>query len=206
MDGKFINIDGIEGAGKSTQIKRLEETLIKKGIHTIKTREPGGSLAGNKIRALLLDNNTCIHPDTELLLIFAARNEHIQQKILPALNGGSWVLSDRFTDATYAYQGGGRGISNARIRILENWTQQGLTPDLSFFLDMPPKLALTRIKDRSNKDRIESEDLVFFERVRTAYLARAKSLSDKIIIIDAMANIEQITRQIIAHITKINQN
>ena len=202
MDGKFINIDGIEGTGKSTQIECLEKILIEKGIHTVKTREPGGSPTGDKIRELLLSSNTHIHSDTELLLLFAARNEHIQQKILPALKRGSWVLSDRFTDATYAYQGGGRGISDKRIRILENWLQQGLTPDLSFFLDMPPKLALTRIKNRS-KDRIESENLLFFERVRAVYLARAKTLLDKVVIIDARASIEQITQQMMTHITKI---
>ena len=145
--GKFITIDGVEGAGKSTQITFICDYLKAKGVNVILTREPGGTDVGEKIRTLLLSNSTGkMHADTELMLMFAARNEHIQNKIMPALKQGDWVLSDRFTDASYAYQGGGRGLDVERIAQLEQWVLQDFTPDMTLLLDVPVEIGMSRVE------------------------------------------------------------
>lgn len=195
--GKFITIDGIEGAGKSTQIDFIYNFLNNKGINLILTREPGGTDLGEKIRELLLgNNNKSMHSDTELLLMFADRNEHIKTKVIPTLEKGSWVLSDRFIDSSYAYQGGGRGLSMERIEELENWVLQGFTPDLTLLLDVDIDLGMSRIKARGMKDRIEQETMDFFARAREAYIQRSKVFPDRIKLIDASKSIEHTSNQI----------
>ncbi|CAC9437143.1 Thymidylate kinase (EC [uncultured Gammaproteobacteria bacterium] len=195
--GKFITIDGVEGAGKSTQIDFICRYLTDKDINIVLTREPGGSAIGEKIRTLLLSNSTGeIHADTELMLMFAARNEHIQNKIMPALAQGNWVLSDRFSDASYAYQGGGRGLSIARIAQLENWVLQSFTPDMTLLLDVPVEIGMRRVESRGEKDRIERESLDFFNRVRDAYIARSKQYPERIKLIDASQSATNTSNQI----------
>jgi len=197
--GKFITIDGVEGAGKSTQIDFICEYLKAKGIRIVLTREPGGTEIGEKIRTLLLSNSTGqMHADTELMLMFAARNEHIQNKILPALEKGDWVLSDRFTDSSYAYQGGGRGLDVSRIAQLESWVMQDFTPDMTLLLDVPVEIGMSRVASRGEKDRIEMEEMDFFDRVRQAYIARSREFSDRIKLIDSSQTIEHTTKQISA--------
>ncbi len=184
--GKFITIDGVEGAGKSTQISFIGDYLQAKGINLILTREPGGTDLGEKIRQLLLSTNTqAMQGNSELLLMFAARNEHIHQKIIPALERGDWVLSDRFTDASYAYQGGGRQLDIERIEQLEQWVLQGFVPDMTLLLDVPVKQGMLRVESRGSKDRIELEAVDFFERVRQAYIARAEKYPQRIKLIDS---------------------
>jgi dTMP kinase len=195
--GKFITIDGVEGAGKSTQIDFICNYLAKKNINVILTREPGGTELGEKIRALLLSTDTqSMSSDTELLLMFAARNEHIKTKIMPALDKGDWVLSDRFTDASYAYQGAGRGLSIERIAQLEKWVLQDFTPDVTLLLDVPVALGMSRVKFRGHKDRIELETNDFFNRVRDGYIERSKQFPKRIKLIDASTTPEQTTEQI----------
>ncbi len=197
MQGKFITIDGVEGAGKSTQSDLIYQYLADKGINIKRTREPGGTEMGEKIRTLLLSNSTGkMHADTELMLMFAARNEHIQNKIIPALAQGDWVLSDRFSDASYAYQGGGRGLSMARISQLESWVLQSFTPDMTFLLDVPVEIGMKRIESRGEKDRIEQERLDFFNRVRNVYIERSKQYPDRIKLIDASQSVENTLSQI----------
>ena len=165
--GKFITIDGVEGAGKSTQIAFICDYLHRKGIDVVKTREPGGTDLGEKIRSLLLGlDNEGMHSDTELLLMFSARNELIQNKIKPALAEGKWVVSDRFTDASFAYQGGGRLLNLDRISELESWVQGKFQADLTLLLDVGVDIGMTRIESRKSKDRIEKEEREFFERVK----------------------------------------
>jgi dTMP kinase len=195
--GKFITIDGVEGAGKSTQITFIYEYLQSKGVNVVLTREPGGTDLGEKIRELLLNTKTkSMHGDSELLLMFSARNEHIHNKIIPALNNGDWVLSDRFTDASYAYQGGGRGLDIKRIEQLEKWVLQDLTPDMTLLLDIPVAQGMERIKSRGKKDRIELEEIDFFERVRQAYIARSKKYPERIKLIDSSKTKEHTSMQI----------
>jgi dTMP kinase len=195
--GKFITIDGVEGAGKSTQITFIRDYLQNKGINVLLTREPGGTELGEKIRAILLDTDTqSMHPDTELLLMFAARNEHIQRTIKPALERGDWVLSDRFTDASYAYQGGGRGVEMARISQLEKWTLQDFMPDMTLLLDVPIELGMARVESRGKKDRIELEAMDFFQRVRQIYQARSVQFPRRIKLINAAKTAENTSQQI----------
>ena len=195
--GKFITIDGVEGAGKSTQITFICDYLKAKGVNVILTREPGGTDVGEKIRTLLLSNSTGkIHADTELLLMFAARNEHIQNKIMPALKQGDWVLSDRFTDASYAYQGGGRGLDVSRIVQLEQWVLQDFTPDMTLLLDVPVEIGMSRVESRGKKDRIELEATDFFNRVRQAYIDRSEQFPDRIKLIDSSQTVEHTRQQI----------
>jgi dTMP kinase len=170
--GKFITLEGIDGAGKSTHVGGIADFLRGRGKDIVVTREPGGTPLGEKLRALLLSQTMDV--DTEALLVFAARREHIAQVIAPALAEGRWVVSDRFTDATYAYQGAGRGMAKDRIAALERWVQNGLQPDLTLVFDAPVEVALARLaKDRG--DRFELENKSFFERVRAAYLERAQA-------------------------------
>jgi dTMP kinase len=195
--GKFITIDGVEGAGKSTQITFICEYLQTKGVNVVLTREPGGTDLGEQIRELLLNTKTkSMHSDSELLLMFSARNEHIHSKIIHALNNGDWVLSDRFTDASYAYQGGGRGLDIKRIEQLEKWVLQDFTPDMTLLLDIPVEQGMERVKSRGKKDRIELENIDFFERVRQAYITRSKKYPERIKLINSAKTKEHTSMQI----------
>lgn len=195
--GKFITIDGVEGAGKSTQIELICSYLHRKGIEVVRTREPGGTDIGEKIRSVLLDvDNKEMHSDTELLLMFSSRNELIQNKIIPALNEGKWVVSDRFTDASFAYQGGGRMLSLDRIAKLENWVLGSFKPDLTFLLDISVEIGMTRVEARNAKDRIEQEERAFFERVRSVFIERSKIYPDRIKLINAERSVDEIQTQI----------
>lgn len=198
MRGKFITIEGTEGVGKTTNMSFVQQYLQGAGKTVIVTREPGGTDIGEKIREMLLDaSNTALVDDAELLLMFAARAQHIHQVIEPALKSGQWVLCDRFTDATYAYQGGGRGIDTDRIAVLESWVQGALRPDLTLLLDIPVKTGLTRASQRSEPDRFEQERQSFFEKVRQAYLDRANNDTQHYRIIDASQQLENVQKQIV---------
>jgi dTMP kinase len=186
MRGRFVTLEGIEGAGKSTQRDTVAECLRDFGLDVLITREPGGAEVAERIRSLLLDpNNAGMHGDTELLLMFAARAEHLQHRILPALAEGIWVVCDRFTDATYAYQGGGRGVPIERIAMLEQLVQGDLRPDLTLLFDLPAAIGLARARGRSAPDRFERECETFHEQVRAAYLQRARAEPERIRHIDA---------------------
>ncbi|MBX9694985.1 MAG: dTMP kinase, partial [Cyanobacteria bacterium] len=163
MRGKFITLEGIDGAGKSTHLARLVELLGERGKTVVQTREPGGTPLGEKLRELLLSEP--MHLETEALLMFAARREHLAQVIVPALERGDWVVCDRFTDASFAYQGGGRGLAVAKLETLEAWVQEGLNPDLTLLFDVPTDVALGRVKGMGRElDRFEQEKGEFFER------------------------------------------
>jgi len=194
--GLFITLEGGEGAGKTTSIAFVRTFLEQAGKKVVQTREPGGTALGEKIRSLLLEGRDAMHADTELLLMFAARAEHVARVILPALSAGTYVVCDRFTDATYAYQGGGRGLPAARIRVLEEWVQQGLRPDLTFLLDISVDKGLTRAGQRSTPDRFERETADFFERVRQTYLATASNEPQRIKLIDAGQGLPQVEQQL----------
>jgi dTMP kinase len=183
--GLFITLEGGEGAGKSTSIAFVRDHIERTGHEVVVTREPGGTPLGEEIRTILLHSQQDMAADTELLLMFAARAEHLARVIRPALERGTWVICDRFTDATYAYQGGGRGVDEQRIEALENWVQQGLRPDLTLLLDIPVAAGLERAGNRSVPDRFESERMDFFERVRQRYLLAAAKEPERIRVIDA---------------------
>jgi dTMP kinase len=184
--GRFITLEGIEGAGKTTAHAAVLDALAAAGITPVLTREPGGAPLAEAIRDLLLDRSRQgMGADTELLLMFAARAEHLHQTIRPALAAGRWVVCDRFTDATYAYQGGGRGLATARIGLLEQLVQGPLRPDLTLLLDLPVAEGLARARGRSAPDRFEAETLAFHERVRTAYLDIAAREPARVRVIDA---------------------
>ena len=191
MRGRFITFEGIDGAGKSTQIDVIETTLKARGLEVIRTREPGGTPLGEVIRKELL--SVSMDPATETLLFFASRAEHIAQVIKPALNRGAWVLSDRFTDATYAYQVGGRGFPAHKVEELERWTQGDLQPDRTVLFDIDPKVAAQRVAQARSMDRFEKESLDFFTRVRNAYLTRAKESPKRFLIVNSMQNKESVS-------------
>lgn len=202
--GKFITLEGIEGAGKSSCMAVLHKLLLEAGHEVLLTREPGGTPLGEDLRELLLGHkHTGMADDTELLLMFAARAEHLRNKIEPALNSGTWVLCDRFTDATYAYQGGGRKLDMQRIKQLEDWVQQGLGPDLTLLLDLPVATGLERAGKRSAPDRIELEADHFFQRVRDAYLNIAAAEPTRVKIIDASRDLSDVTLQLAEQIKPI---
>ena len=197
MLGKFITIEGIEGVGKSTNIESIKTFLTQNRIKSIVTREPGGTSLGESIRDLLLkveDENPV--ELCELFLIFASRAQHIKKVIEPALKEGIWVLCDRFTDATYAYQGGGRGLRSSVISELESMVQGSLRPDLTIILDLDVRIGLSRAKTRGALDRFEKEQIDFFERVRKAYLSIAANATARCVVIDADKKREIISIQI----------
>jgi dTMP kinase len=197
MQGRFITIEGGEGAGKSSMMDRLAGWLEIHGHHVVRTREPGGTALAEKIRAILLDDQHAeISGLSELLMMFASRAQHLEELIRPALARGDTVLCDRFTDATWAYQGGGRQMSVDWITALENMLHGDLQPDLTLLLDLPVEQGLKRASRRGEADRIEQESLVFFERVRQAYLARAETMNDRFEVIDASRDIDQVWSQI----------
>ena len=193
MRGKFITLEGVDGAGKSTHLAWLAKRIEAAGKKVVITREPGGTPLGEALRQLLLSQP--MHLETETLLMFAARREHLDRVILPALSTGTWVVSDRFTDASFAYQGGGRGLDPARIEALETWVQGSLQPDLTFYFDIPVELARQRrAAATAVLDRFEQEDSEFFDRVRAAYLARASRYPQRMRIVDARLSIEEIEK------------
>lgn len=194
--GWFITLEGGEGAGKSTSIAFVREFLEHTGRDVVVTREPGGTPLGEEIRKILLHGRDAMAVDTELLLMFAARAEHLERVIRPALARGACVICDRFTDATYAYQGGGRGVDDSRIRILESWVQRGLRPDLTLLLDIPVAAGLERAGNRSSPDRFERERHDFFERVRQRYLFAAAREPERIHVIDASQPIPHVQAQL----------
>jgi len=206
MRGRFITLEGSEGSGKSTNLAYIHHQLQQAGIDVVLTREPGGTPLGEQIRGLLLDHRqSSMTSDTELLLMFAARAQHLQELILPAIESGKWVLCDRFTDATYAYQGAGRGISEQRIAILEQWVQGELRPDLTFFLDLPVAQGLARAGERSSPDRFEREQIDFFERVRQGYLVQAEREPQRYRVVDAALPLEQVQAQLAHHLSEYLQ-
>ena len=204
MSGKFITLEGIDGAGKSTHHAWLVETLRQRGKTVVAAREPGGTPLGEKLRELLLHHP--MHLETEALLMFAARREHLDKIILPALARGDWVVSDRFTDASFAYQGGGRGLAREKLEALETWVQDGLRPDLTLLFDAPTEVAQERLAGAgAAPDRFEQEQQAFFERVRQAYLDRAAREPERIVRIDStqsLDNIKKLLEEIVLTICK----
>lgn len=197
--GIFITLEGGEGAGKSTNLIFIRQWLQRAGREVVVTREPGGTEAGERVRDILLHSKQLhITPECEMLLMFAARAEHLAKVIRPALAAGKTVLCDRFTDATYAYQGGGRGLAPERIAMIENWVQGDLRPDLTLLLDIPVQAGRERAGQRGEPDRFERENNDFFTRVRETYLARAKAEPARLRVIDASHPLEQVERQIAA--------
>jgi dTMP kinase len=197
MRGRFITLEGSEGSGKSTNLNHIHQRLQQAGVEVVLTREPGGTPLGEAIRALLLDHRQqAMASDTELLLMFAARAQHLNELIVPSLEAGRWVLCDRFTDATYAYQGAGRGIDNERIALLEQWVQGALRPDLTLFLDLPVAQGLARAGERAELDRFEREEIAFFERVRQGYLSQAAAQPWRYRVVDAAPPLPQVQAQL----------
>ncbi|GAB1393384.1 dTMP kinase [Rhodocyclaceae bacterium] len=195
MKGQFITLEGVDGAGKSTHLGWLVETLRSQGKTVIQTREPGGTPLGEKLRELLLHEP--MHLETEALLMFAARREHLEQVILPAIGRGDWVVCDRFTDASFAYQGGGRGLSTDKLAQLERWVQGEVQPDLTLLFDLPIDMAAQRMAGAARTlDRFEQEKADFHERVRAAYLARANENPLRFRVLDGRLSIEQIKKQL----------
>ncbi len=196
MSGRFLSIEGGEGAGKSTVIETVRSVLAEHGFEVVQTREPGGTVGGEAIRKILLDPASSLLPETELLLMFAARAQLVRETIRPALARGAAVVSDRFTDASFAYQGGGRGIDMGRIAELERWAA-GIKPDLTLLLDLGVDQGLARARGRGGEpDRIEREDAAFFERVRAVYLARAAAEPMRWRVIDASRPVAEVVAQV----------
>ena len=219
--GRFLSIEGVDGAGKSTQLPRIENWLRRAGVKTLVTREPGGTPLGESLRALLLDPRfTGMSPVAELLVMFAARAEHLSKVIAPAIEEGAWVLSERFTDATFAYQGGGRDVDSTRIEALEEFVQGGIRPELVLVLDLPVEIGLARAERRrrspaisahgpteagvedGSADRFERENVAFFRRVRETYLGRARAQPERYAVIDASADVTTITERMVREITE----
>lgn len=195
--GQFITFEGTEGVGKSTQLTNAASTLDQMGVDYIVTREPGGTPMAEAIRELLLaPRDEPVNEITELLLMFAARAQHLHTRILPALERGQWVLCDRFTDATFAYQGGGRGVPEERIALLETLVQGDIRPDHVIVLDAPVDTGMARARKRGELDRFEQEDLDFFQRIRDAYLARATAQPARYHVIDAARPLSEVSDQV----------
>lgn len=204
MRGKLITLEGGEGVGKSTNLAYIQQWLEAAGVELVVTREPGGTEVAEKIRQLLLtpsDESIC--ELAELLLVFAARAQHVEQLIKPALERGAWVLCDRFIDATYAYQGGGRAMDLQVIATLEQMVLKEIKADLTLLLDLPVEVGMARARARADLDRFEQEQMSFFEAVRRAYLARAEAEPDRVVIIDAAPALEQVQQQIAAALNSL---
>ena len=194
MRGKFISLEGMDGAGKSTHIPDIIKLIAEKGVEVVSTREPGGTALGEQLRALLLQEP--MHPETETLLMFAARREHIAKVIEPALARGAWVLSDRFTDATYAYQCGGRGVIANKITELESWVQGDLQPDLTLLFDVPVEVSVKRLAEARTPDKFERESAEFFSKIRHAYLDRANKNPHRFHIINSNQALESVKAEV----------
>lgn len=202
MTARFITVEGIEGVGKSTNIAFIENWLAAQGIEFVSTREPGGTELGESLRNLLLHGGD-VSDKTELLMMFASRSEHLEKKILPALADGKWVVCDRFTDSTYAYQGGGRELNLDWIEQLESLVHENIQPDLTLLLDAPVEVGRARASKRSAADRIEAEDLAFFNRVRDMFLSRAEKF-ERYAVVDATQTLENVQIDILKQLNAIN--
>lgn len=194
--GKFITLEGIDGAGKSTHLRWIARFLRGRGIRVKVTREPGGTPAGERVRRLVLAGRERLHAETETLLMFAARREHLARVITPALERGVWVVCDRFTDATYAYQSGGSGVSWEKVATLEQWVHSGLQPDLTVLFDVSPATGRSRTGSKNKLDRFERERDAYFGRVRDAYLRRARAEPGRIRVLDAQASLAQVKKEL----------
>jgi dTMP kinase len=194
--GKFITLEGIDGAGKSTHLQWLEKVLRDKGKTVVVTREPGGTRLGEALRQLLLDAGQAMHAETEALLMFAARREHLDKVIMPGLERGDWMISDRFTDASFAYQGGGRGLAATKLAELEHWVQGEFQPDLTFYFDVAVEVGRQRTSAIKLADRFEKETHTFFHRVREAYVERARQFPQRIRVIDANLSLSEVHKQL----------
>lgn len=192
MRGRFITLEGIDGAGKSTHLRWIARFLRRHGHKAVLTREPGGTAFGERLRELVLGGKQRLHPETETLLMFAARREHLDKVIVPALKAGRWVLCDRFTDATYAYQSAGSGVAWSKVSALERWAQQGLQPDLTILLDISPEVGRLRAGRRRRADRFEREKMAYYRRVRAAYLERARANPGRVRVVDSSKSIAQV--------------
>jgi dTMP kinase len=201
---KFITLEGIDGAGKSTHLNFLTELLKTRGYEVITTREPGGTPLGESLRNLLLHEK--MHLETEALLMFAARREHIDQVIEPALARGAWVISDRFTDATFAYQGGGRKLDIQKLNVLEQWVHPYLQPDMTFLFDVPLEVARARLDATRVLDKFEEEKAEFFANTRQQYLARAEQFKTRFTIIDATQTISAIQEKLVCTMALLDEN
>lgn len=201
--GLFLSLEGVEGVGKSTNMAFLVDYLQRHGIEAVQTREPGGTETGERIRDVLLDPNLHMTDESELLLMFASRRELVQRVIAPALAEGRWVVADRFTDASFAYQGGGRQLGFERVNQLSDWLVGDLKPDRTLFLDLPVEVGLARLQTRSARDRIEQEETVFFEAVRAAYLRRVDEDPDRFAVIDASQPLPDVQRAIATELDQL---
>lgn len=196
MRGHFITLEGIDGAGKSTHLEWLARFLEGRGVRVTCTREPGGTPVGERLRELMLHSGAALHPETETLLMFAARREHIDKVIEPALASGAWVVCDRFTDATFAYQAAGSGVSWAKVEQLERWVQDGLEPHVTVLFDVAPDVGLSRAARGKRPDRFEREQLAFYERARQAYLKRARAAPQRVHVVDASRPLMDIHKEL----------
>jgi dTMP kinase len=196
MRGKFITLEGIDGAGKSTHLRWIARFLRKRRIRVLVTREPGGTAFGEALRRLLLGGRDRLHPESETLLMFAARREHLDKVIIPALAAGRWVLCDRFTDATYAYQSAGSGVDWKKVAILERWAQNGVQPDLTILFDVSPAIGRRRAGRRKNRDRFEREKGAYYRRVRNAYLRRARENPRRVRVINSNRSLAEVDKQL----------
>ena len=206
--GLFITIEGVEGVGKSTNIDVIKDYLTDKKIDFVVTREPGGTFLAEKIRELLVETHIeeNLSDLSELLLIFASRAQHLEKLIKPTLAKGTWVICDRFTDATYAYQGGGRGLDQRKISLLEKLVQEDLRPDLTVILDLNPQVGLERAKQRGELDRFENEDMDFFKKVRATYLDTAAADPKRCIVLDASLELSEVKSQLLKSLkTRLNE-
>ena len=194
--GKFITFEGIDGAGKSTHLAWAADLLHGRGVSVVVTREPGGTILGEKLRQVLLTGDQRIHPETETLMMFAARRQHLEEVIRPALQRGDWVLCDCFTDASFAYQGGGRGVAKQKLEDLERWVHPDLQPDLTLLFDVSAEIGQSRVARIKSPDRFEREDVEFFGRVRNAYLERQQQWPKRIVGIDGSKPVADIQREI----------
>ena len=201
--GKFITVEGIEGTGKSTNIDFLTSLVEASGFEVVRTREPGGTPMAEKIRQLLLDHDQEPLPEiAELLLFFASRSLHLQNAIVPALKEGKWVICDRFTDASRAYQGSGRGLDLDRIERLAEWVHEGLEPDMTILLDAPAEIGMQRTAARGDADRMDSQELSFYRRVRNGYLTLANAHPDRFAVVDASQPLDQVQASIAVEVSR----
>jgi dTMP kinase len=196
MRGRFITLEGIDGAGKSSHLRWIARFLRGRGIRVKLTREPGGTAAGERLRRLVLESRHRLHAETETLLMFAARREHLAKVIGPALERGIWVVCDRFTDATYAYQSGGSGVPWDKVGALERWVHPGLQPDLTILFDVSPATGRKRTGRKRKRDRFEREQDAYFERVRGAYLRRARDDAARVRVLNAHESLAQVKKQL----------
>jgi len=196
MRGRFITLEGIDGAGKSSHLRWIARYLRSRGIRVKVTREPGGTPAGERLRRLVLGSRHRLHAETETLLMFAARRDHLAKIIAPALARGVWIVCDRFTDATYAYQSGGSGVAWEKIDALERWVHPGLQPDLTILFDVSPAIGRRRTARKRKLDRFEREQEAYFRRVRSAYLRRARAKARRIKVLDARKSSDQVKKEL----------